>query len=72
MHRAAKNIKNILCLARRSRNRRSLGRAPNGSGGIDLVKFNAADKMIEFEVMTRPIKALEALAGEIGNRIGRN
>ncbi|HKH02962.1 MAG TPA: hypothetical protein VKB08_19895 [Bradyrhizobium sp.] len=26
--------------------------------------------MIEFEVMIRPIKALQALADEIGNRIG--
>ncbi|MGB8398744.1 hypothetical protein [Bradyrhizobium sp.] len=26
--------------------------------------------MIEFEVMIRPLKALEALAGEMGNRIG--
>jgi len=26
--------------------------------GVDLVKFNAADKMIEFEVMIRPIKTL--------------
>ena len=40
--------------------------------GVDLAKFNAADKMIEFEVMIRPIKVLEALAGKIGNRIGRN
>jgi len=40
--------------------------------GVDLVKFNAADKMIEFEVMIRPIKALYTPAGEIGNRIGRN
>src|SRR3954467_13208847 len=38
--------------------------------GIDLIKFNAAGEMIEFEVMIRPIKALQALADEIGNRIG--
>ena len=38
--------------------------------GIDLVKFNDAGEMIEFEVMVRPIKALAALGEEMGNRIG--
>jgi hypothetical protein len=38
--------------------------------GIDLVKFNERGEMIEFEVMIRPIKGLQALAEEIGNRIG--
>jgi hypothetical protein len=38
--------------------------------GIDLVKFNQKGEMIEFEVMIRPIKALQALAEEIGGRIG--
>jgi hypothetical protein len=38
--------------------------------GIDLIKFAAAGEMIEFEVMIRPIKALQALGDEIGNRIG--
>ncbi len=38
--------------------------------GIDLIKFNDAGEMIEFEVMIRPIKALEALGEEMGNRIG--
>ena len=38
--------------------------------GIDLIKFNDAGKMIEFEVMVRPIKALQALGEEMGNRIG--
>jgi hypothetical protein len=38
--------------------------------GIDLIKFNAAGEMIEFEVMIRPIKALQALGDEMGNRIG--
>jgi hypothetical protein len=38
--------------------------------GIDLIKFNEAGEMIEFEVMIRPIKALAALAEEMGNRIG--
>ena len=34
--------------------------------GIDIVNFNKAGEMIEFEVMVRPIKALEEC---IGNRI---
>ncbi|QWG19065.1 hypothetical protein KMZ68_04085 [Bradyrhizobium sediminis] len=38
--------------------------------GVDLVKFNEAGEMVEFEVMVRPLKALQALAEEIGNRIG--
>src|SRR5471032_1170637 len=38
--------------------------------GIDLIKFNAAGEMTEFEVMIRPIKALAALGEEMGNRIG--
>jgi hypothetical protein len=38
--------------------------------GVDLIKFNDAGEMIEFEVMVRPIKALAALGEEMGNRIG--
>ena len=38
--------------------------------GIDLITFNEAGEMIEFEVMIRPIKALQALGEEMGNRIG--
>jgi hypothetical protein len=38
--------------------------------GIDLIKFNDAGEMIEFEVMVRPIKALQALGVAMGNRIG--
>ena len=38
--------------------------------GIDLIKFNEAGEMVEFEVMVRPIKALQALGEEMGNRIG--
>jgi hypothetical protein len=38
--------------------------------GIDLIKFNASGEMIEFEVMVRPIKALQALGDEMGTRIG--
>ena len=38
--------------------------------GIDLITFNEAGEMLEFEVMIRPIKALAALGEEMGNRIG--
>jgi hypothetical protein len=38
--------------------------------GIDLIKFNPAGEMAEFEVMIRPLKALQALGEEMGNRIG--
>jgi hypothetical protein len=38
--------------------------------GIDLIKFNEAGEMIEFEVMIRPLKALQALSDAMGNRIG--
>lgn len=38
--------------------------------GIDLIKFNAAGEMIEFEVMIRPFKALEALGEAMNARIG--
>ena len=38
--------------------------------GIDLIKFNDAGEMTEFEVMIRPIKALAALGEQMGNRIG--
>jgi hypothetical protein len=38
--------------------------------GVDLIKFNDAGEMIEFEVMVRPIKALQVLGEAMGNRIG--
>jgi hypothetical protein len=38
--------------------------------GVDLLRFNEAGEMTEFEVMIRPIKALAALGEEMGNRIG--
>jgi hypothetical protein len=38
--------------------------------GIDLVKFDSAGKIIEFEVMIRPFKALQALSTEMSARIG--
>ncbi len=38
--------------------------------GVDLIRFNARGEMAEFEVMIRPLKALEALAEAMGARIG--
>jgi hypothetical protein len=38
--------------------------------GVDLITFDEAGEMIEFEVMVRPIKALAALGEAMGNRIG--
>ena len=38
--------------------------------GVDLIKFNEAGELIEFEVMIRSIKALQALSEEMGKRIG--
>jgi hypothetical protein len=38
--------------------------------GIDLIQFNPAGEMVEFEAMVRPIKALQALGEEMGSRIG--
>jgi hypothetical protein len=38
--------------------------------GIDLIKFSEGGEMVEFEVMIRPIKALQALGEEMGRRIG--
>jgi hypothetical protein len=38
--------------------------------GVDLIRFDDAGKMVEFEVMVRPLKALQALGEEMGNRIG--
>jgi hypothetical protein len=38
--------------------------------GIDLLKFKEAGEMLEFEVMVRPIRALQVLGEEMGNRIG--
>ena len=38
--------------------------------GVDLIRFDEQGKMLEFEVMVRPIKALQALGEAMGNRIG--
>ena len=37
--------------------------------GIDLVRFDDAGKIVEFEVMVRPLSGLQALADEMGKRM---
>ncbi|AGK50975.1 snoaL-like domain protein [Burkholderia thailandensis MSMB121] len=38
--------------------------------GIDLIRFDEAGKIVEFEVMVRPASGLQALGAEMGARIG--
>lgn len=38
--------------------------------GVDLIHFNAAGERVEFEVMIRPFKALQALGDAMSARIG--
>jgi hypothetical protein len=37
--------------------------------GIDLIRFNDAGRIVEFEVMIRPFSALQALGAEMGKRL---
>jgi hypothetical protein len=36
---------------------------------MDIIRFNAKGKIIDFEVMARPAKALQALALAMGERL---
>jgi len=38
--------------------------------GIDFIRFNDAGKIVEFEVMVRPLSGLQALGEAMGARIG--
>ncbi|HWU64853.1 MAG TPA: nuclear transport factor 2 family protein [Ensifer sp.] len=38
--------------------------------GIDLIRFNEAGQIVEFEVMVRPMSGLQALGVEMGKRLG--
>jgi len=38
--------------------------------GIDMIRFNEQGKIIEFEVMVRPMSALQALGEQMGQRLG--
>lgn len=39
--------------------------------GIDFIRFNAEGRILEFEVMVRPLNGLQALATEMGRRVGQ-
>jgi len=38
--------------------------------GIDLIRFDDDGKIVEFEVMVRPMSGLQALGVEMGKRLG--
>lgn len=38
--------------------------------GIDLIRFDEQGKIVEFEVMVRPLSGLQALGAEMGARLG--
>jgi hypothetical protein len=38
--------------------------------GIDMIRFNEQGKIVEFEVMVRPLSGLQALGEEMGQRLG--
>jgi hypothetical protein len=37
--------------------------------GVDLIRFDEAGRIVEFEVMIRPLNALAALGAEMGQRL---
>ena len=39
--------------------------------GIDMIRFDETGKIVEFEVMIRPLNALQALAGEMASRLAQ-
>ena len=39
--------------------------------GIDLIRFDSAGRIVEFEVMVRPLSGLQALGQEMGRRLGQ-
>lgn len=38
--------------------------------GIDMIRFNEQGKIVEFEVIVRPLSGLQALGEEMGRRLG--
>ena len=40
--------------------------------GIDLIRFDEQGKIVEFEVMIRPLNGLQALGQEMGKRLGQH
>ncbi|RJG06955.1 nuclear transport factor 2 family protein [Noviherbaspirillum cavernae] len=39
--------------------------------GIDMIRFDAQGRIVEFEVMIRPASGLQALGQEMGKRLGQ-
>lgn len=37
--------------------------------GVDMIRFDAEGKIVDFEVMVRPMSALQALGAEMGQRL---
>ncbi|OLL31642.1 polyketide cyclase [Burkholderia sp. SRS-W-2-2016] len=40
--------------------------------GIDMIRFDEAGRIVEFEVMVRPASGLQALGAEMGARLGQS
>jgi len=38
--------------------------------GIDMIRFDEHGKIVEFEVMVRPLSGLQALGEQMGQRLG--
>jgi hypothetical protein len=38
--------------------------------GIDMIRFDEQGKIVDFEVMVRPLSGLQALGEEMGRRLG--
>ena len=38
--------------------------------GVDMIRFDERGKIVEFEVMVRPLSGLQALGEEMGRRLG--
>ncbi|MNY60550.1 hypothetical protein D3C86_1971200 [compost metagenome] len=38
--------------------------------GIDMIRFDEQGKIVDFEVMVRPMSGLQALGEEMGQRLG--
>ncbi|ARK86467.1 nuclear transport factor 2 family protein [Burkholderia pseudomallei] len=39
--------------------------------GVDMIRFDADGRIVEFEVMIRPLNGLQALGAEMGARLGQ-
>ena len=40
--------------------------------GIDMIRFDEEGRIVEFEVMVRPLSGLQALGAEMGARLGQH